>query len=319
MSLSRELITRLAAETGFTPETLEKVVRLGEFAADVGRHPLLSRVLVLKGGTALNLFFGPPRRLSVDLDFNYVGRADRDGMLAERPEVERAVVVIAKGRSYRVQESKAEHAGRKLHCGYLSTAGTPDRIEVDLNFLMRVPLSAPTRRPMWQPQSIEQPHVSIAAVEELAIGKLCALLARALPRDLFDALQLPALLGTDWHGSRFRRLFIALAGMLNHPLHSYGAARLDRVTDSLVHEQLGPMLNRSQRVTAAELREQAWQIIEPLLALTDDEREYTDRLQHGELLPELLFAEDPDTAERLRGHPVLRWKAANARGRRERA
>ena len=60
MNLSAEHIEGLATETGFRPETLEKVIRLGEFAADVGRHPLLSRVLALKGGTALNLMFGFP-------------------------------------------------------------------------------------------------------------------------------------------------------------------------------------------------------------------------------------------------------------------
>lgn len=319
MSLSRQLVTRLAAESGFVPETLEKVVRLGEFAADVGRHPLLSRVLVLKGGTALNLCFGPPRRLSVDLDFNYVGDLDRERMLAERPEVERAVAVLARGRAYRVQESREEHAGRKFHLGYTSTAGTPDRIEVDLNFLMRLPLAAPVRTAMWQPEGIDQPVVTIAAVEELAIGKLCALLARALPRDLFDAVHLPPLLGADWDGTGFRRLFVALAGMLNHPLHSYGLDRLDRVTDDMVSEQLGPMLSRSRQVTAADLKRQAWGVVQPLLALDDGEREYTDRLQRGDLHPELLFADDPAMAARLREHPVLRWKADNARRWRERS
>lgn len=48
MNLSAEYIEELATETGFRPETLEKLIRLGEFAADVGRHPLLSRVLALK-------------------------------------------------------------------------------------------------------------------------------------------------------------------------------------------------------------------------------------------------------------------------------
>lgn len=48
MNLSAEHIEKLATETGFRPETLEKVIRLGEFAADVGRHPLLSRVLALR-------------------------------------------------------------------------------------------------------------------------------------------------------------------------------------------------------------------------------------------------------------------------------
>jgi len=97
MNLSAEHIEGLAAETGFRSETLEKVIRLGEFAADVGRHPLLSRVLALKGGTALNLMFGSPARLSVDLDFNYIGQEARAGMQADRPEVERAIVIIGEG------------------------------------------------------------------------------------------------------------------------------------------------------------------------------------------------------------------------------
>ena len=107
MNLSAEYIEELATETGFRPETLEKVIRLGEFAADVGRHPLLSRVLALKGGTALNLMFGSPARLSVDLDFNYIGQEKRSGMQADRPEVERAIMVIGKGQGYKVQQSRA--------------------------------------------------------------------------------------------------------------------------------------------------------------------------------------------------------------------
>ena len=75
MNLSAEHIEGLATETGFRPETLEKVIRLGEFAADVGRHPLLSRVLALKGGTALNLMFGSDTQ-SVDLGFDTLYFAD---------------------------------------------------------------------------------------------------------------------------------------------------------------------------------------------------------------------------------------------------
>ena len=42
--------------TGVDPETFEADVFLAAMAAFVSRHPLLSRVLALKGGTALNLF-----------------------------------------------------------------------------------------------------------------------------------------------------------------------------------------------------------------------------------------------------------------------
>ena len=127
MPPSRERLGVWSAETGFRAETLEKVVRLGEVLADVSRHPLLSRVLLLKGGTALNLGFGPPARLSIDLDFNYVGAEDRNAMLAERPEVERALEVVAVGSGYRLQRSGDEFAVRKLFLGYRNAFGTGSR------------------------------------------------------------------------------------------------------------------------------------------------------------------------------------------------
>ncbi|MFH0779100.1 MAG: nucleotidyl transferase AbiEii/AbiGii toxin family protein, partial [Candidatus Eisenbacteria bacterium] len=65
--MDRDQVNQLAAESGFAQGPLEKVIRLAEMATLVSRHPLLSRVLALKGGTALNLFDGPPPRLSVDL------------------------------------------------------------------------------------------------------------------------------------------------------------------------------------------------------------------------------------------------------------
>jgi len=81
---------------------LEKVARLGELVADIGRHPFLGSVLILKGGTAINLCFGRPTRLSVDLDYNYVGQAEREKMLGDRPLVETALVELARKRQYRV-------------------------------------------------------------------------------------------------------------------------------------------------------------------------------------------------------------------------
>jgi hypothetical protein len=53
MSVSHERIVALAAETSFRPETKKKVLRLGELLSEIGRHPLLSKALALKSGTAL--------------------------------------------------------------------------------------------------------------------------------------------------------------------------------------------------------------------------------------------------------------------------
>jgi hypothetical protein len=66
MNLSLEFLERCSAETAFQVSELEKVTRIGEMAANIARDPMLGEVLALKGGTALNLCFGPPTRLSVD-------------------------------------------------------------------------------------------------------------------------------------------------------------------------------------------------------------------------------------------------------------
>lgn len=313
MNLSAEHLDGLAVKTGFRPESLEKVIRLGELAADIGRHPLLSRVLALKGGTALNLLFGSPVRLSVDLDFNYVGQVDRADMQDERPEVERAIEIVARGQGYRVQRSGEAHAGRKFYLSYSSVAGTRDRIEVDLNFLFRIPLGDLSRRSMWQPPGLARPTITLVPTEELFAGKLRATLDRAMPRDLFDTIRLPGYAGDTWETLRFRRIHVALAGTLPHPLYRYGHNRLDRVTDRQTQEQLVPMLHVNEHLTAAELKEKAWRIIAPLVELDESEREYIDRVHAGEIRPELLFPEDEVLAEQLERHPALKWKIDNVK------
>jgi hypothetical protein len=57
-------------------------------------------------------------------------------------------------------------------------------------------------------------------------------------------------------------------------------------------------------------------LIEPLTVPTSAEHEFTRRLQEGELLPEILFPDDARTADRIRLHPALLWKAENARAHR---
>jgi predicted nucleotidyltransferase component of viral defense system len=86
-----------AKATGFAADNLEKLLRLRELLTEFHKHPFLRGKLVLKGGTALNLFYLDLARLSVDIDLNYVGHVDREKMLAERPEIVRAAEQIATG------------------------------------------------------------------------------------------------------------------------------------------------------------------------------------------------------------------------------
>lgn len=313
MAIDREYLVSLAAETCFPQAAVEKVLRLIDILRDIGVHPLLSRVLLLKGGTALNLFYGPPARLSVDLDFNYVGALDRSAMLAERPEVERAVEIIARARRYEVQRSAEEHAGQKYYLNYCNAAGTPDRIEVDINYLHRVSIGAPQRLTPWTPDNTQAPLCSLVATEELFSGKFCALVGRGTARDYYDMSRIPKLDNGSWFSPRTRAISIAMSGVLTRPYYHNARQRLSRITQGAIISELHPMLRENDRPTSDSLTENVWQAVASLMGPTDDEQQFVERLQKGELRLELLFPDDEETLRLLRAHPALLWKMENAR------
>ena len=70
MKIFKEFLIKESNKTGFRPEILEKVWQLMNVLEGIHAHPYLQERLVLKGGTALNLFVFDLPRLSVDIDLN---------------------------------------------------------------------------------------------------------------------------------------------------------------------------------------------------------------------------------------------------------
>lgn len=140
MEISKQELLKEALETGFRPEIMEKVWHLMAILDGISVHPFLKDRLVLKGGTALNLFFFDLPRLSVDIDLNYIGQLDRQEMLIERPEVEKALEAIFQRESLSIRRIPEKHAGRKWQLRYASALGGNGNLEVDLNYMFRMPL-----------------------------------------------------------------------------------------------------------------------------------------------------------------------------------
>jgi predicted nucleotidyltransferase component of viral defense system len=68
MTLDAAYVKKIVDETGFDAANLEKVVRLRQLLIEFHKHPFLAGRVVLKGGTAINLFYLNLVRLSVDID-----------------------------------------------------------------------------------------------------------------------------------------------------------------------------------------------------------------------------------------------------------
>jgi len=296
--------------------SLEKVVRLGELARAIDADASLGSALLLKGGTPINLAFGAPSRLSVDLDYNFVGAVERAAMLAMRPKVEGTIESICMRMAYSVQHSSEAHAGHKFFLHYDGADGTPDRLEVDVSYLWREPIAGSTRHRLWQPGGLDPVAVSCVSDLELIVGKTLAFLDRAAPRDAWDVANLDEAMAAELQSEFGRTWLIALSAMLPHSIDRYSLDRTARLlTQEVITARLVPMLAGMSEVDAKALAETAWAKVEPMITLRGEEALYLAGIQRGEIRAELLFPKDPEAAERLANHPAVRWKVRNVLGR----
>ena len=314
MNISQEYLERCAADSGFQIGPLEKVTRLGELASHIARHTVLGKSLVLKGGTAINLCFGPPKRLSVDLDFNYIGHIEREKMLEDRPRIEAAAIEISRRLGYRVQSSADAFAGRKLFLLYRSVLGQNERIEIDLNFIFRAPFAGIETLQLWQPGELDRPHVQVVGLMELIIGKMLALLERGAVRDVWDVANLAEQASDVLKERFFRARFVALSAILEHPLSTYHRERLESfIDDRIIEEKLRPLIAGNPPLKAKELVHKAWEVVGPFLELTPHENEYLQKIQEGILQPEILFPDALEESAKFADHPAILWKITNVR------
>jgi len=316
MNISPETLTVHAEATGFRPDMLEKVALLLQLLDAIRSHPFLKDKLVLKGGTALNIFIFAVPRLSVDIDLNYVGATDRETMLVERPKVEVALQAVFAREGYTVRRVPTEHAGGKWQLRYPSAGGQGGNLEVDVNFMFRVPLW-PVQQMDSRPVGIWQAAgIPVVDVHELAAGKLSALLSRRQARDLFDCSNLFRLGGLD--RERLRLAFVVYGAMSRKDWRTVALEDVDYDIADL-EQRLIPTLRAAgiEKIRKDHfgkgLVEDARNLLSSLLPFTAQEREFLDRiLDKGEITPELLTSYEV-LQDHIRRHPLLEWKAVNVR------
>lgn len=312
-------VRRLARATGFREEAVEKVLYLLAILDRLRGHPDLRDAWVLKGGTAFNLFHLEVPRLSVDLDLNYIGERDLEPMRAARPGFERALVACCEREGCQVRRAPGEHAGGKYRLRYAGGAAGHGSLELDVNFVQRVPLFPINhRRARFPPRGGAGP-VPVLAIEELAAGKLTALLTRAAPRDAFDGSQLLELVPDLTERPGFRIAFVVQVASSRMDLREKDPDRVG-VEEGEVRGELLPLLRAEASAAghdavplARELNGACREAARRLLGWRAQEREFLDRLlEAGEILPELLTG-DPEMQERIAAQPMLRWKAMHVR------
>jgi hypothetical protein len=282
---------------------------LGAINAD----PWLCARVCLHGGTAINLFALDVPRLSVDIDLNYIGQAGREGMMAERGDVEQAIIEVGGEAGFTVAPGSPEHAGRKFLLYYQGDRGR-DHVKADLDYLNRSPLLPAGPKTVVLPDG-GRVTFPVNSEIELFAGKTKALVERVAVRDLYDTSQitrrLPSLFaeGDEMLLGRVLLYYLSLSGPFPRPFRVADRfAGREREVATVLH----PMLLAGGDPALGELIDAA----EAYLAVVsgprdDDEARYLARAARADFAPELLFADYPDTLAAARADPAAAWKMRN--------
>jgi predicted nucleotidyltransferase component of viral defense system len=310
-------ILSLSESTGFGTEMLEKVLHLLNLLKTLNSHPVLKGKWVLKGGTALNLFLFEIPRLSVDIDLNYIGAADRDEMLSDRPRIEQATQAVFSREGFTIKRAPDEHAGGKWRLGYQSFTGQPGNLEVDFNFMFRLPLWEVYNYDSCPLGEYQAKGIPVLDTHELAAGKLAALFARRQARDLFDCHQLLKMDGLDHE--RLRIAFVTYGGMNRKDWRDVLVEDVD-FDETELTRMLYPMLNARLTQTQGAssdygtlLLQECRERLSVLLPFTEAEHTFLDLLLDEGKIEASLLTDDECLQKRIQQQPLLNWKALNVK------
>ncbi len=312
MQTSEQELMQEAEKTGFRPEIMEKVWHLMALLDGISAHPFLKDRLVLKGGTALNLFFFDLPRLSVDIDLNYVGKLGRQEMLLERPEVEKALEAIFLREGLTIRRIPEKHAGGKWQLRYESALGGSGNLEVDVNFMFRMPLYGIHRQHSHSIGTRKTKEIALLDIHELGAGKLAALFGRHASRDLFDTHQLLTKCSLNTEQLRLACLVYGAMGSKDWRQISIEEIHFE---ERELKNQLIPVLRKQP------FRDNDWvgwtdqlladckNALRILFPLSENEQAFLKNLFEQGAIEATLITKDRNLIEKISSHPLLQWKA----------
>jgi len=238
-------------------------------------------------------------------------------MLAERLKIDKAIQAVFSREGFTVRRISDEHAGCKWSLRYQSATGGSGNLEVDVNFMFRIPLWQTTIMDShiigaWRATGIE-----VMDIHELAAGKLSALLSRKQARDLFDIHRLLQVEGLD--RNRLRLAFVVYGAMNRMDWRSVSVEDVDFDANEL-ETHLIPLLRAGTITEQGEpgqygrtLIDECRQALSTVLPFSKSELEFLNHLlDEGEINPSLL-TDDIGLQDRIKRHPLLTWKALNVR------
>ena len=307
MNYSNGYIEELNVGKDFIKSNLEKVLRLLDVLSYISKEldPNQS-MLVLKGGTALNLAFTNLARLSVDIDLDYIGSLDKEKTIQDRNLIMSALDNYMRGEGYQVSIKSRESAILASRTyAYTNAFGNRDNIKVEINFIDRIHvLSEISRRINIFDKDV---MIQTPSMPELFGMKICALIDRYKPRDLYDVKRIFDN-ASSMNLNEIRKcaiFYLSLDGIFD--ISDGIFAGINSIKQEDIKKELLPVLSKNERFDLNKAKQETIKALKNLFLLTDNEKMYLKEFANGNYKPELLF-ESNEIANRILLHPMAKWR-----------
>lgn len=309
MRFDKNILGRKAKELGFVRDTFEKVSRLADVLMFFENDDILSEVLALKGGTAINLTIFDLPRLSVDIDLDYSRDVDRETMEEQRKIITERIQKYMKANGYVLSEkSKMYHALDSFVYEYQNAGGMKDNIKIEINYMLRAHILPVLRRKVnlfWLEEDLSV--LSVAPIEIFA-SKIVALLNRTAARDVYDLYNMLKFGLFDESEEVLLRkciVFYSCIGSESVP-KEFNFDRINEMPQNKIKTDLLPVLRFSSYFDLSPARKKVISYLQNLLSLDENEIEFMISFDKGDYLPELLF--ESEMLKNVKYHPMAIWK-----------
>lgn len=298
----------IAEKNNFLLLNVEKVLRLTNILNMINSSKW-GKMLVLKGGTAINIFMLDLARLSVDIDLDFTNDCSREQMLTSREELKEYLIAALENEGYKYNDkSRFYHSLDSYIFNYATVSNSIDSLKIDINYSNRIHVL----NEIDDNSMVFNNQVSFKRLDdiELVSTKLTALILRTTPRDLFDLYNLFSLKQYDNDLIRKIALFyISLSSdfpVSIEELIEDCIRKINNINYNQLRATLIPVIHTKTKYDFELIKEVVVNFIQNIFKLTDEEKLFIDNFNHKQFCQNLLF-EDRVKVE-LSNHPMVIWK-----------
>ncbi len=255
---------------------------------------------VLKGGTAINLFYQNMPRLSVDIDIAFTEFDSREQFLSKLQNYYRKI--LTKLNRFREVEFYTSYTKDNIPKQLRIIRGNAI-VKVDINLVIRGVVHPSHKLKLCnRAEDIFQKsvRVKVASEEDIFAGKFCAALDRQHPRDLFDV---KLFLENNQINEKLKKTFLVYLISHNRPIHELLRPNLLDIKELYRKEFSGMCYNEPNFKALLETREN---LIESLnSSLETNDKEFLISFKKGMPKWELLGN------KAIKEMPAIKWKQFN--------